>query len=163
MRHCFENLPQRRLSQAKEHEVKLTQNNKNSVEAVDALATIRERSTTFKDLQVNVSKLKDKHGKNKQDKEQKPKIPNSKTVRIFSMMSNENENDPLTHDAWNKKCHHKGHRPDPFQFDPQYKSRKSQVETMGLSWSRSRKRRTILTHLSTTHGIRKRNTIKDNC
>ena len=76
---------------------------------MDALATIRELSTTFEDLQVNVSNLKDKYGKYKQDKKRKPRILNCKTVRIFSTVSNKNKNDPLTHDAWNKKRRHKGH------------------------------------------------------
>ena len=51
---------------AKEHKVDITQHNEKSVEAVDALVTIRERSMTFKDLQVNISNLKDKN-KNKKE------------------------------------------------------------------------------------------------
>ena len=49
-----------------------------------------------------------------QDEERKQKIPNCKTVRIFSTVSNENKNDPLTHNVWNKKRQHKGHCADPF-------------------------------------------------
>ena len=38
------------------------------------------------------------------------------------------------------------------------RSRKSQVEKMGLLWSRSRNRRRTMIHLSTMHGVRKGNT-----
>jgi len=52
---------------AEEHEADLTRHNEKSVEALDALVTIRERSTTFEDSQVNVSNLKDKRDNKKQD------------------------------------------------------------------------------------------------
>ena len=53
----------------KEHKVALTQHNNKSVEAVAALVMIRERSTTFNDLQVNVHNLKYTHKNNMPVKE----------------------------------------------------------------------------------------------
>ena len=120
---------------AKEHKVDLTRHNKKSVEAVDALVTIRERSMTFEDLQVNVRSLKDTHKNNKQVKVQKPTTKNEMTNKMQEKYKKDEERkpkipsktvqyNPLTNNAWNKNHHRKGNCADPLQFNPQYKKRK---------------------------------------
>ena len=105
-------------------ENKIKKNNKNPVETVAALLTIRELSMTFKDLQINIINFKDKHRQFKQHEELKLNVTTFTTIRTTLMVSNKKHTNPLTHNAWNKKRRHKSHHADPFQFDLRYKKRK---------------------------------------
>ena len=125
------------MMDAEEHNVALMQYNK-SVEAVAALVTIRERSTTFNDLQVNVHNLKDKHKNSLPINKQKPTMKNEKTTvkqekhkkqekykidkeRKSKIPSKEVHYDSLTYNAWDKKRWNKFNCADLFQFDAWYK------------------------------------------
>ena len=66
---------------AKEHKVDLTWHDKKSVEAVAALVTVRERSTAFDELQVNVQNLKDTHKNATPVKEWKSTTKNKKMTK----------------------------------------------------------------------------------